>query len=153
MDEPDLEPLRDALVAAVDGSAPAGEALRWAAGLAEGLGQPLHVVRVWSFAAGPGAEQGEDESPSVDAWQAETERRLSALLAEQLGERPAMEVRPRALHGNPTPVLLAITRVAAHLVVGSRGRSGLAGLLLGSTTEDLVKEATCPVTVVHPRQS
>jgi len=46
-------------------------------------------------------------------------------------------------------VLLAASRVAAQLVV-SRGRVAFAGSLLGLTSEQLLRHAECPVTVVRP---
>lgn len=139
---------RDALVAAVDDSAPAREALRFARRLATGLGQPLTVVSVWNFVTGHRPAGAADTPPVEAEWQAEAERRLAVLLAEELTD--GAEVRPVVLHGNPVPVLLAVSRVAEHLVVGSRGRGGFAGLLLGSTSDQLVRHAHCPVTVVRP---
>lgn len=143
------EDLRGALVVAVEDSPPAREALRYAASMAEQAGRPLWVVTVWNFVIGPAPEQSPDSSPSEASWQAEAERRLAALVAEELGDAPAAELRPLALHGNTTPTLLELTRAAGHLVVGSRGRGGFSGLLLGSTSEQLVRHADCPVTVVR----
>jgi len=143
---PDL--LTDALVVAVDDSEPAREALRFARGLAAGLGQPLAVVSVWNFVnSPPPADQG-DHAPSEAAWQAQAEARLEALLADA-GGGDGVHLRPVVLHGNTTPVLLEVSRRAAHLVVGSRGRGGFAGMLLGSTSDSLVRHAACPVTVVR----
>lgn len=139
--------LHDALVVAVDDSHPAREALRWAAGLASAMGQPLHVLSVWNFVIGhPPQDQGEGP-PSEAAWQREAERRLAALVEQELpGDG---DVRRVALHSNPVPGLLQVSEVAAQLVVGSRGRGGFAGLLLGSTSDQLVRHASCPVTVVR----
>lgn len=36
-----------------------------------------------------------------------------------------------------------------HIVVGSRGRTGLTRVLLGSIAEQVLREAACPVTVVR----
>lgn len=143
------EDLRDALVAAVDDSVPAREALRYAASMAKESGRALHVVTVWNFVRGPAPAQHHDSPPSEAEWQAESEQRLGRLVAEELGDGAGVEVHPLALHGNTVPVLLAVSELARHLVVGSRGRGGFSGLLLGSTSEQLMHYARSPVTVVR----
>ena len=143
------EQLRDALVVAVDDSVPAREALRYAATMARESGRALHVVSVWNFVRGPAPVQDLDVPPTEAAWQAEAERRLRQLVAEELGEAPELEVQQLALHGNTVPVLLGVSELARHLVVGSRGRGGFSGLLLGSTSEQLMHYAHSPVTVVR----
>jgi nucleotide-binding universal stress UspA family protein len=148
MDTPLPDGLHGALVAAVDDSPAAREALRFAASLAKGTGRPLAVVTVWNLVRGPAPQRDPDEPPDVAAWQAEAERVLSALVAEEVTD-PDVEVQQVALHGNTVPVLLAVSEVAQHVVVGSRGRGGFSGLLLGSTSEQLVHYAAAPVTVVR----
>lgn len=150
MPEPAVpDDLRGALVAAVDDSEPAREALRFAADLAEGLGRPLHVLAVWNLVTGRAPEHPPGTTVSEAAWQEEAERRLAALLAEEVGDRQRLQLQPVVLHGNTAPTLLAVSELAGHMVVGSRGRGGFAGLLLGSTSEQLIRHAGCPVTVVR----
>jgi nucleotide-binding universal stress UspA family protein len=147
----DLDPdLRGALIVVVDDSACSREALRFAAGLAARLGEPLHALSVWNFLVGRSPQRRGDTPPTEQEWQAEAEQRLHALVREELGDR-GNEVRCHAVHGNVVTTLLAVSALADHLVAGSRGRGGFAGLLLGSTSEQLVRHAECPVTVVRSR--
>lgn len=58
-------------------------------------------------------------------------------------------------HGDPATELVAACADADLLVVGSRGRSSLAGLLLGSVSRACLAHAPCPVVVVRsePKQA
>ena len=143
---PPPDDLRGALAVAVDDSPSAREALRFAAGLAERLGRTLHVVHVWSFVSGDAPEQSQDVPPTLESWQAEAERNLAALVEQEL---PGADVRQVVLHGSTVPVLLSVSELVDQLVVGTRGRGGFSGLLLGSTSAQLVGHAHCPVTVVR----
>jgi nucleotide-binding universal stress UspA family protein len=66
---------------------------------------------------------------------------------------PALEVVTRVEVGSPAPRVLEVaSREAADLlVVGTHGRTGLSGLLLGSVADRLVRQAACPVLTVRPR--
>jgi len=81
---------------------------------------------------------GGPESARLDAWRMEAERALG---------RP---VRTVLLAGNPAREIARYSRRGTDLiVVGTRGPTGLGRLLLGSVAERVVRDAACPVLVVH----
>ncbi len=69
--------------------------------------------------------------------------------AQALRRHPTLSVSTRAMAGRAGAVLRETTSDAGLVVVGSRGRGGLASMLLGSVSRDLVHHARCPVMVVH----
>jgi len=57
------------------------------------------------------------------------------------------------LHGKPVPIILeAVASISADLVViGARGRTGAAGVLLGTVTEQLIRQSPVPVLAVKTK--
>jgi nucleotide-binding universal stress UspA family protein len=76
-----------------------------------------------------------------------------ANVAEQL-RRAGMRVEPELREGAPAPVIVAAARERRTdlVVLGTRGLTGLAHLLLGSTAEQVALRAGCPVLVVPQRR-
>ncbi|WP_340558878.1 universal stress protein [Streptomyces sp. GSL17-111] len=62
---------------------------------------------------------------------------------------PEVEVTNAVVGGEPLMVLESQSHQAALIVVGSRGRGGFAGLLLGSTAVHLAAHGRCPTMVVR----
>jgi nucleotide-binding universal stress UspA family protein len=52
------------------------------------------------------------------------------------------------LHGTPGRRLVEASEHADLLVVASRGRGGFRGLVMGSTADQVVRHARCPVVVL-----
>ncbi|MFG1819348.1 universal stress protein [Kribbella sp. NPDC049174] len=65
---------------------------------------------------------------------------------------PAIEVRTKVVHGHPAQALIDSSAGAELVVVGSHGRGGFAGMLLGSVSQAVLQHAACPVAVVRPHR-
>ena len=94
---------------------------------------------------GYGIEPDEIERMSQDAVEAVAER-----LAGYASEYPDVKVERKVLPEEPAKALLdAAGEDAQLIVVGSRGRGGFRGLLLGSTSQKVMHQAHSPVMVVR----
>lgn len=148
-------PVPDAVTGVVvgdDGSGRALEAIEYAAEEAARRGTSLTVVRTWNIknAVRP-ADVGPGVIPSTQEFQDATEAHTRAR-AESVAARFDVPVHAMALHGSPTKALLQLSRTADVVVVGDRGVTGLAGRIIGSVADTVVREAECPVVVVRRRQ-
>ncbi|MDI2030250.1 universal stress protein [Saccharopolyspora sp. TS4A08] len=77
------------------------------------------------------------------------ERILAESLAGWRERYPEVDVERVAVDGQPPSVLLDWSDRAQLVVVGTRGRGGFRGMLLGSTSQALLHHARCPVLVIH----
>lgn len=137
------------IVAGVDGSDSSRAALHWAYDEAVHHGAALTVVMTWhppslpmSPPYGAMTEPDYQTQPKADALAL-----LEAFVAELAPQTPAVDVRTSIEEGNPAKILIERSKEADLLVVGSRGRDGFAGMLLGSVSQHLVAHANCPVVV------
>jgi nucleotide-binding universal stress UspA family protein len=151
--QPPQEPgPRAGIVVGHDGSTDADHALAVALDLAVGLSVPVTIVRAWSIdtAPRPAHWQFGYVSSITDYADAVTER-LNADTGALVAAHPNLPVEYRVALGSASKTLIEVAAGARMLVVGSRGRGGLAGMLLGSVSEQCVRHADCPVLVVPPR--
>jgi nucleotide-binding universal stress UspA family protein len=77
---------------------------------------------------------------------------LEQLLTEVAHDHPDLDADARFCNGIPSEVFTETTRVADFVVMGSRGRGGFTGLLLGSVSQEVLNRAECPVLVVPSRR-
>ena len=129
------------VIVGVDSSDASKRALRWAADYAVAMKAPLEAVAVWEMPATYGWVTTL-EHPDPDTYALAG---LGAVVAEVVGESPA--VTTTVERGHAAQVLVKASKRADLLVVGSRGRGGFAGLLLGSVSQYCVQHAHCPVVV------
>lgn len=141
----------DLVVVGVDGSEHGDAALVFAAEEAALRKAALRIVCAWQTPAGMTMEAG--VVPGVFESFREEAGTIVREAADKVSESyPEVSVELKVVNGHPVTGLLAESRDAALLVVGSRGRGELAGMLLGSVSHHIIHQAHCPVTVV-PRPS
>ena len=83
-------------------------------------------------------------------------RRAAELIAAQglmrvRGRHPDLPARTSTVAGDASDVVTAAATEADLLVVGTRGRGGFQGLLLGSVAQRIVAKAPCPVLISRQR--
>jgi nucleotide-binding universal stress UspA family protein len=137
------------IVVGVDGSDEAITALEWA--LDEGRLRGAEVEVIHAFYLFPDLSElaALSEQPDMVA---QAEELLRKAVEPALATRPGVKVTTRAVQGPPARTLLDAAAGADLLVVGSRGRGGFAGLMLGSVSQQCVHHAPCPVVVVPSSQ-
>jgi len=151
------------IVVAVDGSPASNAAVCWAARDAAMRHVPLTVVHLVNaivpmYPAIP-------LSTGVAVWQEEQGRQVleqSVKIAEDtIKTERSIDIKSELRCAPPVPTLVAMSREAELLVVGSNGRGAVVRLLLGSVSSSVVRSAHCPVAVIrdedplmpHPQQA
>lgn len=131
------------VVVGYDGSEHARTALGVAAEEARRRGARLDVVTAWTA---PVVFAGMEVLPPP---RSDYREAANELVQRAVGELPTdVQAEGIAVEGSPAASLVDAARGAALLVVGSRGRGGFAGLVLGSTSHQVTAHASCPVLVV-----
>lgn len=140
-------PIGDVIAVAVDGSESSPDALRWAAEVAQARDVRLRVVSVWErvgWSTGPRV---------VDPDQTDDERALETLRTSVEDTVPEVvdriEYRPVHAEEHVAAHILDAVEGAGLLVMGSRGRGGFTGLLLGSVSQRCIEASTIPVAIIR----
>lgn len=138
------------ILVGVDGSAPSARALEWAIHYARMSGGTVEVVHAWN-------------DPYIGMYPTATSMRYDANILARASNSlleaaiakcdiSGVDVSYASVHGSPTRVLLERAKGAELVVIGTRGRGGFAGLLLGSVSNQLTQHGPCPVLVVPPER-
>jgi len=146
--EPDTAaPRTEPVVVGVDETPAGGAAVAFAFEAAALRGVPLVAVHTW---------QDQLIDPRMvtlldfDAIAAREQQVLAERLAGWSEKYPDVSVRRLVVRDRAAHALMEESSAAQLLVVGSRGRGGLAGMLLGSVSRAVLHHAHCPVAVVRP---
>ncbi|OXM45414.1 universal stress protein [Amycolatopsis alba DSM 44262] len=137
------------VVVGVDGGSTSDLALTAAFAEASARDAELIAVHAWGHVGG---SRSFGDSLGNYEWElvAESARnRVAGQLAPFRDSHPDVKVQQVAVRDDPRQELLRWSVKAQLIIVGSRGRGGFRGLLLGSTGQALLHHAACPVLIAR----
>ncbi|MFI6575177.1 universal stress protein [Nocardiopsis sp. NPDC050513] len=143
--------VRGRVIVGVDGSEPSRRALEFGFAQAEFAQAELVAVCAWqplvAFAAATGPIPPElfDDTTAAEA----ARQSLEEEIADARLRHPGVAVTPRVVRAHPVVALLEEATPADLIVVGSRGRGGVRGLLLGSVSHSVLHGAKGPVAILR----
>ena len=143
----DQQAYQGRIVVGYDGSESAEHAAAWAAAEAHSRGRGLvlaHAVLPPVTTGGLGVGL----PPSLDLLE-QLETQAKTQLESVAAGYPSIDCTCVVAVGAPSAVLLEASESAELVVIGSRGRGGFAGLLLGSVGAQVAAHAECPVVVIR----
>ncbi|MDH3667172.1 MAG: universal stress protein [Paracoccaceae bacterium] len=149
----DLDDTRP-IVVATDFSSDSAAALLWASRYAALLKAPLLVLHVVHDPAESAGFYLRDKKDAERTMSDVAEEMMAAFLAEARGENPDMtpiaEARSELVTGLPPSRIIEVAKGvdAQIIIVGSRGRSGVSNILMGSVAERVAQLAPVPVVIV-----
>lgn len=139
------------VVVGIDGSEVSAKATEWAFAEASARNTTLIAVHTWMDpqvqAAAAGIALTEEDWKQLEDQQLET---LSERLAGFSDRYPDVNVERFVTRDRAVRALVEKAQDAQIVVVGSHGRGGFTGMVLGSTSRALLQAAPCPVMVVRP---
>lgn len=146
------DPSNERIVVGVDGSDESRSALGWALDEARARRADVEVVHAWTipylgmYGMNPAPiDRLPYESAAHDV--------LSESMEDQDSSGLRAPVATTLVFAAAGGTILERAEGAALVVLGSRGRGGFAGLLLGSVSSHVASHAACPVVVVRDRGS
>ncbi len=122
--------------------------LEYALDLARGWGAAVTVYHVANA-----SELASYKARSLDDLIEKHKKTLAQFLQDHFAHLlPLVEVRELVEVGAPASNILQLAEKDRSdlIVMSTHGRSGLAHILMGSVTEEVVRNAVCPVFSVHP---
>lgn len=139
---------RPPVVAGVDGSASALEAVAWAAGIASREHRVLRLVHVYDLPTGlPSAVVAPEAL--LDALRDQGRRWLDQAREAAALVDATVPIETALDAGHTVPALLREARSAAMIALGTKGLGAFAGLLVGCTSVAVAGQARCPVVIVR----
>ncbi|MEQ0557980.1 universal stress protein [Amycolatopsis sp. NEAU-NG30] len=138
------------VIVGTDGSPDSEAAIAFACEEARLRGTALVVVHTWSDVLADGMLRPHPLAEDPVRIAAEERARLAEQVVGWQRKCLDLPIELEVVRGRPVRTLLDRGEDAQLIVVGSRGRGGFTGMLLGSTSQALIAHSPCPVAVVRP---
>lgn len=105
---------------------------------------PVHLLCAWEpdYAA-------ETLAPLVPSIEDDCQALLDRAAAQARAVSPRLDIHGSTVHAQPASALIAASRDADTVIVGSRGLGSVKEALAGSTSMQVASHASCPVVVVR----
>jgi nucleotide-binding universal stress UspA family protein len=118
---------------------------------ADSLGVPLVAVHTWAQLDADALYGFGIEPEAVERMSAEATEAVAERMAGYSQDYPDVAVERVVVPDDPSKAILDVAkdRGASLIVVGSRGRGGFKGMLLGSTSQKVLQHAEAPVMIVR----
>ena len=143
-DEHEADPVGP-IVVGVDGSDNSIRGLEWAIDHVQ-PGQAVTAVTTWTSSA---AHLVGVIAADLELMETSATHQLAASLEKASNDGVDIgQVESAVVYGDPRSVLRDMEEDASMIVLGARGASGIAGVLVGSVTSSLVHRPRCPLVVV-----
>jgi nucleotide-binding universal stress UspA family protein len=143
------ESVHGPVVVGVDGLPTSEAAVAFAFAQASLHDADLVAVHTWVDPVADTLLLGHPEPPDFAPARQRAHETLAERLAGWQEKYPDVHVTREVVRDHPSPALLRHAQSARLMVVGTRGRGGFSGLVLGSTGQHLLHHAPCPVAVVR----
>jgi nucleotide-binding universal stress UspA family protein len=148
METRESQPATGIIVVGVDHSPAGNHALQWAVAEASLRGARLRAVHAWDTPTPISGVASLIAPIDPELYEREAKSILNEALEEATASRPPFAIESTLQRGHPAEVLLDALDQADLLVLGSRGRGGFTGLLLGSVSQACAQHARRPIAVI-----
>ena len=137
------------VIVGVDGSKASAKAIDFAFDQAEALHAQVVAVHAWTspfLTYADGASMLQFDMHKVEG---EAKLLVAESVAGAAADHPDVHWTTELVSGSAAQALARRSASADLVVVGSRGRGGFTGLLLGSVSQSVLHHAQCPIAVVR----
>ena len=137
-----------AILVGVDGSQASYKDPWWAANYAKHAGLTLQIVCAYSLPSYAAVSFDATYTAMGDDNAAHSDAQEILSKAKAIADEQGVEATTLIVTGDPASVFVELSRNYNLIVIGNRGKGGLAERLLGTTSSSLPAYAYCPIVVV-----